>query len=70
MATKKVKSTGRFGARYGIKIRRRVRDIEAVQKKKSMCPYCARVAVRRKSYGIWTCSKCGKTFTGKAYIPR
>jgi len=68
MATKKVKSTGRFGARYGIKLRKRVREIEQKQKGKHKCPYCLKIgAVRRLSFGIWVCDRCGNKFTGKAY---
>lgn len=69
MATKKVKSTGRFGARYGIKLRKRVREIEAHQKKKQTCPYCGKVgSVVRLSFGVWNCKKCGNKFTSKAYM--
>jgi large subunit ribosomal protein L37Ae len=68
MTTKKVKSTGRFGARYGIKLRKRVREIEEEQKKKHMCPYCGKTGgVGRLSPGIWNCKKCGSKFTSKAY---
>ncbi len=69
MTTKKVKSTGRFGARYGIKLRKRVREIEAQQKKKQTCPYCGNVGgVARLSFGVWNCKKCGSKFTSKAYM--
>lgn len=68
MATKKVKSAGRFGARYGRKLRKRVTDIEAEQKKKHTCPYCSKTgSVKRLASGIWNCKKCGSKFTSKAY---
>lgn len=69
MATKKVKSTGRFGARYGIKLRKRVREIEEQQKSKQTCPYCNKKgSVKRLSFGVWECKKCGSKFTSKAYM--
>ena len=67
--TKKVKSTGRFLARYGRKIRIRVRDIEAQSKQKYPCPKCEAERVKRVSSGIWECKKCGNKFAGAAYQP-
>ncbi|MEM1657839.1 MAG: 50S ribosomal protein L37ae [Candidatus Jordarchaeales archaeon] len=67
--TKKVGPTGRFGARYGLRIRERVKKIEVQMKQKHKCPRCNTKAVKRVSIGIWTCRKCGYTFTGGAYVP-
>ncbi|AEH25491.1 50S ribosomal protein L37ae [Pyrococcus yayanosii] len=67
--TKKVGSAGRFGARYGLKIRRRVAAVEAKMRQKHTCPVCGRNAVKRISTGIWQCQKCGATFAGGAYLP-
>jgi large subunit ribosomal protein L37Ae len=67
--TTKVGSAGRFGPRYGLKIRRRVAAVEARMKQKHVCPVCGRRAVRRISTGIWQCQKCGATFAGGAYLP-
>ena len=67
--TKKVKSAGRFGVRYGRKIRQLVVDIEKKQKAKHQCPYCSKYKVKRISSGIWQCKKCNNKFTGKAYTP-
>ena len=69
MATKKVKSTGRFGAKYGVRIRKRLLAIERSQKKKYVCPKCRAQKVARDSAGIWICSKCGLKFAGGAYNP-
>ncbi len=66
--TKKVGAAGRYGTRYGLKIRRRVAEIEAIQRRRARCPRCGHVAVRRKSTGIYVCKKCGYTFTGGAYV--
>ena len=67
MATKKVGSAGRFGARYGQKIRKKIAVIEKKQKGWHKCPYCAKFKVKRVSVGIWECRGCNSKFTGKAY---
>lgn len=66
--TKKVGITGRFGARYGSKTRKVVREIEEKWKTPSKCPKCATKVVKRLSVGIWYCRKCGAKFTGGAYL--
>lgn len=68
--TKKVGSSGRFQARYGVKARTRVRDVESQQKIKHKCPKCGKNSVKRYGTGIWTCKKCGYKFAGGAYIPK
>ena len=65
----KVGSTGRFGARYGRKAKRTVKEIEDNMHKKHICPRCDRPGVKRTHAGIWKCKKCGNVFTGGAYIP-
>src|SRR5438477_5689173 len=70
LRTKKVKSVGRFGPRYGVSIRRRIREVEARQKVWHVCPSCAAPRVKRVSTGIWACRKCGHTFAGGSYLPR
>mgnify|MGYP001597136641 CR=1 FL=1 len=67
MPTKKVKSAGRFGARYGKKVRQRVIDVEKKQRRKHECPYCLSLTAKRVAAGIWKCKKCNVKFTGKAY---
>ena len=67
--TKKVGSTGRFGARYGAKLRRRVLDIDNKRKEPTRCPACATRALRRKAVGLWKCKKCDLLFAGGAYVP-
>ena len=68
--TKKVGPAGRFQARYGVRSRTRIRDIERQQKTKHVCPQCGRNAVKRQGTGIWMCRRCGNTFAGGAYIPK
>ena len=68
--TKKVGSAGRFGPRYGKRIRKMVTDIEKQQKKYYECPQCCAERVKRVSTSIFSCRKCSHTFVGKAYYPK
>jgi len=68
--TKKVGISGKYGARYGVKIRKQVSNIEKQQRKLHECPRCKYIRVKRISTGIWQCSHCNLTFAGGAYIPR
>ncbi len=65
--SKEFASVKRFGARYGATIKARVGKIEYLKNNSTKCPFCLKDAVKRKSVGIWTCSKCNTTFAGKAY---
>ena len=67
--TKKVGSAGRFQARYGVKSRTRIRNVELQQKLKHVCPSCGKKKVKRTDTSIWQCKKCGAKFAGGAYIP-
>lgn len=67
MATKKLKSTARYGARYGKRLKAKLLSVEAEQKKKQVCPYCMRDTAKRLAPGIWQCRKCDAKFTGAAY---
>ncbi len=67
--TKKVKSTGRYGPRYGVGIRKRLLKVEKIQKKKQTCPKCGKPTVIRVSPGIFKCKKCDETFAGGSYTP-
>lgn len=66
---KKVGPAGRFGARYGLRIRKKINAIEVIQRKKHKCPFCIKLAVKRLASGIWRCNACGVKFAGKAYEP-
>ena len=68
--TKKVGSAGRFQARYGVRARTRIRNVEIQQKAKHNCPSCGHKKVKRVNTSIWKCQKCGFTFAGGAYVPR
>ncbi len=67
--TKKVKSAGRFGPRYGVKIRKLVASIEERMRQNHPCRKCGHNAVRRVGTGIWECQKCGYKFAGGCYLP-
>ena len=68
--TKKVGSVGRYQARYGVRARTQVRNVEIQQKIKHVCPNCGHQKVKRISTGIWQCKKCENKFAGGAYIPQ
>jgi large subunit ribosomal protein L37Ae len=65
--TKKVKSTGRFGARYGVGIKKRVLKVEEKQRNLSACPFCGFKKIKRIAAGLFICKKCEAKFTGGAY---
>ncbi len=64
---KKIKSAGRFGARYGKRAKSRLVSIEEKQRKKQKCIFCKKDGVKRVSKGIWNCKKCGKKFASDVY---
>ena len=66
---KKIKSAGRFGARYGKKIKTKLIKVEQKQRIKQICPFCEKVGVKRISKGIWQCTrkKCDKKFASNVY---
>ena len=68
--TKKVGTTGKFGVRYGMRIRRRYRELDEKMRAPHKCPTCEREAVKRVASGIWECRKCGAKFSGGAYLPK
>lgn len=65
--TKIVKAMGRYGPRYGSRVKLRGLKIETKQRKKQKCPHCKKMSAKRLSKGIWTCSQCKKTFALGAY---
>lgn len=67
--TKKIGIAGRFGSKYGRKVKVIINKIEKQQKSKYICPNCKNKSVRRVSSGIWQCKKCGTRFAGGAYRP-
>lgn len=61
------KMFGRFGSKYGKRIREDV--LKANKKSKSLykCPSCSRLAVKRVASGIWKCKKCDIKFASGSY---
>jgi len=66
--TKKVGSAGRLGPRYGVRIRKRIADIEKLSKKWHECPKCMAKAVKREANGIWKCRHCGVSIASSSYV--
>ena len=66
---KKIKSAGRFGARYGKRVRDRLIKVEILQRVKQKCPYCDKMGLKRLSKGLWQCTrkKCDKKFASDTY---
>lgn len=67
--TKKVKSSGRFGPRYGISVKKGIRSIDQRRAARYTCPRCYKKNVKRVSSGIWECRSCSYKFSGGAYSP-
>jgi large subunit ribosomal protein L37Ae len=66
--TKKIGPTGWMGPRYGIRIRRRVLEIDRARKKASACPRCATMTLERIASGVFECRRCGTRFASNAYL--
>jgi large subunit ribosomal protein L37Ae len=67
VGTKKVKQAGKFGARYGSKVKEKWLAIASKQAKKQQCPFCKKLHVKRQAKGIWYCNGCGKKFASHTY---
>lgn len=66
--TKKVGNTGWMGSRYGIRIRRRVLDIDRARGRSATCPRCSTVTVDRIASGVYSCRRCRAKFASGAYL--
>ncbi|MBU2616253.1 MAG: 50S ribosomal protein L37ae [Nanoarchaeota archaeon] len=64
---KKTKASGRFGAKYGKKVRSKLDAVESKQRIKQICPLCKKIGAKRVSKGIWYCAKCDKKFAAGIY---
>ena len=67
--TKKVGIAGKYSVRYGVRVRKRLGDVETARAAKYPCPRCLAKRVKRKASGIWECRKCDLVFAGGAYVP-
>ncbi|MCK4808517.1 MAG: 50S ribosomal protein L37ae [Candidatus Aenigmarchaeota archaeon] len=70
MATKKVKSAGRYGIRYGKKIRDKTAAVESNSRAVHKCPSCLKKGLKRQAAGIWQCRICNLKLAGGAYSPK
>lgn len=68
--TKKVGIAGKYGPRYGVKIRKRLAEVEGGKILKRQCPRCNHVAVKRTDTGIWVCRRCDYKYAAGAYAPK
>jgi large subunit ribosomal protein L37Ae len=69
--TRVVGIAGRYGARYGSTVRKKVKEVLEKRYADHACPFCAHKSrVVRLSTGIWVCRKCGAKWAGGAHIPR
>ena len=65
--TAKVGITGKYGTRYGQKLRKQVKAIEILQRTKYICPFCGKNSIRRFAVGIWRCRACRRNIAGGAW---
>ena len=68
--TKKVGITGKYGPRYGVKIRKQIKEASRHRLRPQRCPECQHDAVKRVSSGIWLCNHCNLKFAAAAYSIR
>ena len=67
--SKKSRSAGRFGARYGKRGRDSLVAVESKQRLKQACLFCKKPGAKRLSKGVWQCirKKCGKKLASNTY---
>ena len=65
--TKKTKYAGKFGAGYGVSVRKNFNKIEELQRKRQKSPFYEKARAKRIAAGIWKCLKTGRIFAGHAY---
>lgn len=68
MTKEVVGPAGKFGARYGKKIRTRFIEIDKRQRAKKKCPSCLHFGIKRVAAGIYECRKCSLKFGSDAYV--
>ena len=68
--TKKAGITGKYGPRYGVKIRKQIKSVSRHRARPQRCPECQADAVKRIASGIWKCNHCKLKFAASAYSIR
>ncbi|RLG28291.1 50S ribosomal protein L37ae [Candidatus Bathyarchaeota archaeon] len=66
---KKTGTSGKYGPRYGRKLRKTAATLETKTKQKYKCPKCGHTTLQRTHTGIWKCTKCNHTTTGGTHTP-
>jgi len=66
--TKKTKAAGKFGAGFGVSVRKEYNAVEALQRKTQPSPLTKKGKAKRIAAGIWKDVKTGKIFAGHAYF--
>lgn len=56
-----------MGSHYGVKIRKRMREVLEVQRSEFTCPTCGKPKVVRRGLALWECKACGVKIAGGAY---
>jgi large subunit ribosomal protein L37Ae len=56
-----------MGPKYGIRIRRRVQEVDRAAKASYVCPKCSTMTVRRVGSGLFHCRRCERTFASDSY---
>ncbi len=56
-------------SRYGVKLRKKYKEVKRKQSLKYACPKCGKKKVKRKGFARWECRACGALFAGGAYEP-
>ena len=59
--------TGKYGTRYGSKLRKQIKAIEILQRMKYTSPFSGKNSIRRKAAGIWYDKSTGRTIAGGAW---
>jgi large subunit ribosomal protein L37Ae len=67
---KKTRYSSRFGARYGVSVKKRFDNVEDRQRQLHECPNCGFKRVKRVSTGIFECTKCSYKYAGGAFYPK
>tara|TARA_B110000914_G_C15241380_1_gene344301 strand:+ start:71 stop:457 length:387 start_codon:yes stop_codon:yes gene_type:complete len=65
--TVKVGITGKYGTRYGAKLRKQVKSIEILQRTKYVCPFSGKCDVKRQAVGIWQSKSSRRKIAGGAW---
>jgi len=63
----KVGITGKYGTRYGAKLRKQAKAIEMLRRTKFISPFCGKQSMRRVAVGIWKCKTTNRKIAGGAW---